>query len=174
MSRRPEKRAVPSGPVLHHYDEHGALTGETVARADPEEPGRYLIPRRATVIPPPRARDGFIRVFDGERWSQAADERGPCWCLEKNQPAIWDRPGPRPATMVKEAPPSPAHVWDALTAAWVVPAVPPETALRRRRAALRDRLLDAIAAGEDPDEAERAEFRALLADTRARRAATGD
>lgn len=59
--------------TVYSYDpETGAYLGETEADESPLEPGVYHIPAYATETPPPAHRDGYVSVFNGDRWKQIA------------------------------------------------------------------------------------------------------
>lgn len=60
---------------IYNYDgTNGRYLGESVADANPLEPGEYLIPAHATVDPPPE-QEGMVAVFRG------------AWTLEPEAPA---------------------------------------------------------------------------------------
>lgn len=55
---------------VHHYHEiTREYMGSSAAMEDPMEPGRWLVPAWATLIEPPAAEEGKVRVFDGTAWS---------------------------------------------------------------------------------------------------------
>lgn len=55
--------------TVYHYDEKtGEYLGDGIARQDPMEPGRWLVPAWATDIAPPEAQAEKVRCFDGAAW----------------------------------------------------------------------------------------------------------
>lgn len=55
--------------TVYHYDEStGEYLGDGIARPDPMEPGRWLIPAWATTVEPPEPQEGRVRCFDGTAW----------------------------------------------------------------------------------------------------------
>lgn len=60
---------------IYNYDATtGELLGESEARPDPMEPGRWLVPAYATTVTPPEAQAGQMRCFDGTAWVFVAIE----------------------------------------------------------------------------------------------------
>jgi hypothetical protein len=53
---------------IFHYDETGLYVGEGIAKPSPLEPGRYLVPARATDLQPPAVGEGERARFDGSAW----------------------------------------------------------------------------------------------------------
>jgi hypothetical protein len=71
---------VSSIPAIFNFDaETGEYLFASVPDRDPLVNGRFLIPASATTLPPPEARDGFIRRFVGGAWgySPAGDTETP-------------------------------------------------------------------------------------------------
>lgn len=62
---------------IYHYDEQGRFAGMSIAEADPMEPGKFLIPARATAVKPPEVSEGFEAVCDGEQWAIAKRQQKP-------------------------------------------------------------------------------------------------
>ena len=73
---------------IYHYDKIGVYQGTTVARQDPLEPGRYLVPRNATTVAPPAEESGKARVFNGTAWVQREDHRGKLAYNEDNRSGV--------------------------------------------------------------------------------------
>jgi hypothetical protein len=55
----------------------GVYIGEDSAHPDPLEKGEYLIPAFATTIEPPKPKEGFVTVFDGDKWTQSEVKQEP-------------------------------------------------------------------------------------------------
>ena len=54
--------------IYHYSPDTGEYTGTSVARIDPLDTSRHLIPASATTIAPPDPVLGFARVFNGTEW----------------------------------------------------------------------------------------------------------
>lgn len=60
-----------SKEMVHHFDhEHQFYIGSTPIDRDPLNPERILIPHGATLIPPPKEEEGFVRAFIEGEWVQ--------------------------------------------------------------------------------------------------------
>lgn len=76
---------------IYDYDKY---TGEIAsydgreAREDPLEPGRFLIPKFATDIRPPKPHRGTTAVFKDSRWSEVADHRGKTYYSKETGEAV--------------------------------------------------------------------------------------
>lgn len=54
---------------IHHYDHAGFYLGTSAADPSPLEPGRFLIPARATAIAPPdQLPEGHVARWNGAVW----------------------------------------------------------------------------------------------------------
>ncbi len=54
---------------IYHYDEiTGVLLSQGQAMEDPLEPGRWLVPRWATLEVPGEETEGMEQFFDGAAW----------------------------------------------------------------------------------------------------------
>jgi hypothetical protein len=63
---------------IYHYDENGLFVGEGIAQPSPLEPGRFLVPARATDLQPPAVGEGERARFDGSAWQiEQIPEREP-------------------------------------------------------------------------------------------------
>lgn len=54
--------------IYNYHPETGEYVGQAEADESPLDPGTYLIPANATEMKPPAQLEGFVRVFDGEKW----------------------------------------------------------------------------------------------------------
>jgi hypothetical protein len=106
---------------IYHYaqDTHEYL-GESVVVPDPLEPGKSLIPRCATPIPPPDHADGFTRCFTGDGWESVLDRRGVMYWISHNDQRMITEIGedvPEDGTLTRpEAEPVPSTVISCLQA----------------------------------------------------------
>lgn len=92
---------------IYHYDETGEYKGTAVARQDPLDSSRYLIPRNATTIAPPAAEEGKALVFSGSAWGLREDHRGKLVYNEENRTGVMVFSlGPVPSGFVLDAPTS--------------------------------------------------------------------
>jgi len=55
--------------IYHCRPDSGVYLGCSTADESPLEPGVFLVPAHATIIPPPDAKEGRHAVFDGARWT---------------------------------------------------------------------------------------------------------
>ena len=70
MAKDKKKKVLEDGS-LHVYSYHpvtGEFVGEDKAFADPLTPSNFLIPAYATEVEPPKAQNGKVRKWDGEKW----------------------------------------------------------------------------------------------------------
>jgi hypothetical protein len=104
-------------PICYQYDaETGAYTGQTPASASPLEPGKFLLPRNATLIAPPTVEnDRSVAVFKDGAWSILSDWRGvDLYSTETLQKIdqikeIGQVPADFDATHIE--PPGPEYIW---------------------------------------------------------------
>ncbi|MEM6836276.1 MAG: hypothetical protein AAF609_05425 [Cyanobacteria bacterium P01_C01_bin.120] len=62
-----------TAPRIYHYHHvTKEFVGQGVADPSPLEPNEWLYPANCTVVAPPAKQTGFIRVWDGDSWSQQA------------------------------------------------------------------------------------------------------
>jgi len=54
--------------IYHYHPDSAAYLGDSTADESPLEPGVFLVPAHATVIPPPEVAEGKQAVFTGARW----------------------------------------------------------------------------------------------------------
>ena len=66
--------------IYNYSPSTGAYLGTSVAREDPMESGRYLIPANATATPAPALNHGETAIFDGDNWRVVPDYRGRSVC----------------------------------------------------------------------------------------------
>ncbi|AJY46474.1 DUF4376 domain-containing protein [Martelella endophytica] len=76
--------------IFHYAPETGELVSGSVARLDPLEPHRFLIPAYATDLEPPTAADGEVAVFAEGAWSLRPDHRGQTWFDDEANPVEID------------------------------------------------------------------------------------
>ncbi len=109
--------------LIYTYDEHGAFVLEREARANPLEPGEFLLPRNATEMVPPDVGPSSVAVFVGDQntggWTIVEDNRGQVWEVETGSFLDWRIPGPLPDGIAPDGPPSRLHDWDDLSRTWV-------------------------------------------------------
>lgn len=55
--------------IYNYHPATAEFVGASYADESPLEPGVFLIPANATEMKPPAPREGFARVFDGEKWA---------------------------------------------------------------------------------------------------------
>jgi len=66
--------------IYHYDDKTGLLVGETDAREDPREKGRFLIPRNATDEQPPTPPQGHVVIRENDAWTTRESDIGkPYW-----------------------------------------------------------------------------------------------
>ena len=53
---------------IYHYNVEGIFTSEGVANPSPLEPGKYLVPAKATTVEPIAVVDGQVARWTGEEW----------------------------------------------------------------------------------------------------------
>ncbi|MBC05731.1 hypothetical protein [Thalassospira sp.] len=109
------------------------------ARQSPKEPGTFLVPANATIVPAGNAPAGSVRVFDpqSELWSSVDDHRGDSVYRKSDaSKVIVDWLGPVGSDYTEQVPSSPNDTWGG--AQWVPPApsqLVVETERNRRLAA---------------------------------------
>ena len=54
--------------IYHYHPDSAAYIGDSVADESPLEPGVFLIPAHATVVPPPAVAEGEQALFTGATW----------------------------------------------------------------------------------------------------------
>lgn len=100
---------------IYQYDpNNGALLSSSVARANPLEPGEFLLPRFATTIAPPDAEEGKIATFNEEAqaWTMIDDDRG-TWYTATGQVLEVIALGARPEIAVTRIePPAPYQTFN--------------------------------------------------------------
>ena len=98
---------------IYHYNQNtGELTGQTNARPDPLEPGRWLIPKHATTIAPPTIGENEVAVFASGAWTLQPDYRTtPVWDTATAEPVQMDGIGPLPDGLTLIEPPDLFPVW---------------------------------------------------------------
>jgi len=57
--------------LIYNYDSRGVYVGASEADPSPLEPGKFLIPARATVIAPPQVEPGQVPRWNGVEWTVA-------------------------------------------------------------------------------------------------------
>lgn len=62
--------------IFHYHVDTGEFVGQGVARPDPLEAGRYLVPRHATTKAPPKSGANEVAVYQSGGWSLVPDHRG--------------------------------------------------------------------------------------------------
>lgn len=103
------------------------------ARQSPKEPGTFLVPANATIVPCGSAPTGSVRVFDpqSESWSSVEDHRGETVYRKADAvKIIVDWLGAVGSDYTDQVPASPDDTWDG--AQWVSPA-PPSLAVEAER-----------------------------------------
>lgn len=75
---------------IYHYDNLGVFVNSSDARVSPLEPGTYLIPARATTIPPMIPVAGKARVFTAGAWTRVTDARGRYYNQDRQEVYITD------------------------------------------------------------------------------------
>jgi len=62
---------------IYNYDKQtGELLGGSIARENPLEQGKYLIPSNSTIKEPIVPEDGHVAVFKDDEWTSVEDIRG--------------------------------------------------------------------------------------------------
>lgn len=62
---------------IYNYDKQtGEFLSESIARENPLEQGKYIIPANATIEAPIVSNEGFITVFKDGEWTSVEDIRG--------------------------------------------------------------------------------------------------
>lgn len=77
--------------IYHYSRKTGELLGESQARENPLESGKYLIPAYATDVEPSEAGENEVAVFDetSQEWTIVADYRGQAfWDSDRNEHEI--------------------------------------------------------------------------------------
>lgn len=104
-----------AAPAVFHFDAvHGALLGQSAADASPLEPGVWLVPAYATLVPPPMVGEREVPVWDGSAWATLPDWRGVAlFSTADGSPVQIDRPGQSPQDVGATPTPRPddGHVW---------------------------------------------------------------
>lgn len=71
---------------IYNYDSNTKeYIGESEARPDPLEEGKYLIPAHATTIEPIQKQENKAVIFNGESWELADDYRGKVLYKKENR-----------------------------------------------------------------------------------------
>ena len=65
-----------SEKVCYLFDKAGECIGSANTVPSPLDPEQSLIPVNATLKEPPKAQDGFTRIWDGISWELVEDHRG--------------------------------------------------------------------------------------------------
>lgn len=55
--------------IYHYHPDSCVYLGCSSADESPLEPGVFLVPAHATVIPPPKAKEGEQAIFNGIKWT---------------------------------------------------------------------------------------------------------
>lgn len=105
--------------TIHHYDAvSGEHLGSGEARLDPVEQ-QPLVPRNATMTPPPPALAGHAVCFRDGGWQQVEDHRGKtAYATADGAPRVLSELGPVPEGYTL-LPPGAFQVWDEAAGTWV-------------------------------------------------------
>ena len=91
--------------IYHFSPNSHEFSHVTIAQEDPRS-GTPIIPRRATLIAPPDAQDGMVRVFSNDAWTQVIDKRGTIyWLADGTRAQITELGVDLPADALLEEPP---------------------------------------------------------------------
>lgn len=69
----PEEETI---PTYYAFNTNGEFVHAAVAEPNPLESGKYLIPARATLLPPPEVAENEVAIFVDDEWNVAPDHRG--------------------------------------------------------------------------------------------------
>ena len=104
--------------LLHHYHpETHEWLGAGEADEDPLEPGRWLVPRFATLDPPPPLAVGEAACFEAGTWITLADHRGATYWLADGSEHTMETLGDLPNGALDAPPPPPPPTEEDLAAA---------------------------------------------------------
>lgn len=62
--------------IYNYNKQTGELLSETIAKENPLEPGKFLIPANATTKKPIVSEEGFVTIFKDNEWTSIEDIRG--------------------------------------------------------------------------------------------------
>lgn len=54
--------------LIYHFDHRGVFAGSSEADPSPLEPGKFIIPARATTLAPPVLPDDQVAKWNGAEW----------------------------------------------------------------------------------------------------------
>jgi hypothetical protein len=94
--------------VYHYHSETGEFLGEGVARRDPLDGGRYLVPGYATDQAPPKAGAGQVAVHTGGEWQVLQDNRGAVYWTPEGARVEIEAIGDAVPPDAMDAPPKPS------------------------------------------------------------------
>jgi len=135
---------------IHNYSpQTGEYLGASVARPDPLEDGRYLVPANATTESPPSVKDFEVAVYNNG-WAVKKDYRGvKYWDTDKNQYEIKDIDEVVPEGYISVAPPEGDVKWGGTS--WVKsPPTPQQVNIERSRRLVEGSTISVTSYGEIP------------------------
>ena len=106
---------APKELIIWNYDDQGVFTHESVARPDPMEPGKFLIPAKATDIKIPKCKKEETCVFDEEKkkWEIVKDYRNKTiYHKETGDPILFYTVGDLPDGFTPKSRPSNLYTWN--------------------------------------------------------------
>ncbi|MBU1001913.1 MAG: phage tail assembly chaperone [Proteobacteria bacterium] len=104
--------------IYNFHPGTGEYLGSGIARPDPLEDGRFLIPAHAAEVAPLEPGQGQAVVWTGEGWDLVEDHRGEVhYSTATGEPLIIEELGALPAGLTGTAP-GDFQNWDAAAGAW--------------------------------------------------------
>ncbi|BBD08447.1 phage tail assembly chaperone [Desulfovibrio ferrophilus] len=104
--------------IFNYHPVTGEYLGNGIARPDPLEEGRFLIPAHATEVAPPEAGERQASVWADQAWSLMEDHRGEIYySTVTGEPVVIEYLGDVPKELTGIAP-GDFQIWDAEAETW--------------------------------------------------------